>query len=410
MTTRRSLWSHLALEGNIRVLAAQTLVSQLGFGMLYVVWQPYLLSTGIDVVELGIIQTIINLSSTAGLLVWGFLSDAFGRKPVILASNLCRIIALISLIISSNIVFLILFSFFIGFSALFMQYNPARSALTSESVEHSRLATAFSTLMAINQLTMTVASSAGGYLAYALGFYIIFYICLVVDITGLAIMALFIKETRRGSLVRIDPSEFTIRRMVDYLRPERGLGVLYSIMLVMGLGYGVGYSLLFAFLVESYGLTTIQLGIISTAFSLTWGVSSIPVGKLSDRMGRKPLLLASWTMGLITVVGYLTFQIYELFLLLQVANALDPTFWTPAWMALVAEITDSRNLSTVMGKLDAYTKLIGIPAPWIGGLLYSYFGFKAPMVVHLAMLILSGALLLRMREPKRSIVNHTNIL
>ncbi len=41
-----SLSKYLALEGNIRVLALQTLISQLGFGMLVVVWQPYMLSVG----------------------------------------------------------------------------------------------------------------------------------------------------------------------------------------------------------------------------------------------------------------------------------------------------------------------------------------------------------------------------
>ena len=61
-----SLSKFLALEGNIRVLALQTLISQLGFGMLVVVWQPYMLSVGLSVVDLGIIQSLINFSTAAG--------------------------------------------------------------------------------------------------------------------------------------------------------------------------------------------------------------------------------------------------------------------------------------------------------------------------------------------------------
>ena len=44
----KSMSRILALEGNIRVLAFQTLLSQLGFGMFYVVWQPYIISTGVS--------------------------------------------------------------------------------------------------------------------------------------------------------------------------------------------------------------------------------------------------------------------------------------------------------------------------------------------------------------------------
>ena len=65
-----SLSKYLALEGNIRVLALQTLISQLGFGMLFVVWQPYILSTGLTIIDLGIIQSVINLSTAMGLFFW----------------------------------------------------------------------------------------------------------------------------------------------------------------------------------------------------------------------------------------------------------------------------------------------------------------------------------------------------
>ncbi len=38
MSRLRNFFAKLALEGNIRVLAVQTLISQLGFGMFYVIW------------------------------------------------------------------------------------------------------------------------------------------------------------------------------------------------------------------------------------------------------------------------------------------------------------------------------------------------------------------------------------
>ena len=76
----KSLSRFLALEGNIRVLAAQTLISQIGFGMFYVVWQPYLLSTGISLSQLGVVQTMINVSTwTPGIYLAVVYEDG---KPV----------------------------------------------------------------------------------------------------------------------------------------------------------------------------------------------------------------------------------------------------------------------------------------------------------------------------------------
>jgi len=394
----RSLGGHLALEGNIRVLAVQTLVSQVGFGMFYAVWQPYILSTGVGVVDLGVIQSVINLSSAAGLFVWGILSDRFGRKPVILASNASRVAALVALVLSGNFAFLLAFAFFVGFSALFMQGNPARSALVSESVGRGRLATAFSTLMAISQITTTLTASVGGYIAITAGYLPIFYICIAGDILGLVLMGLFLKETREGHAVGGERAENSVGRMIDLFRPDRGIGTLYLITVAIGVGYGTGYSLLYGALTDRYGFTPFQLGLLSTAFNLTWGISSIPFGRLSDRFGRRPLLMGSVAMAAITALGFIASRSFEMFLLFEVTSALDPALWIPAWMALVSEKAPSRGLSTVMGKLDAYSRVASIPAPWLGGLLYVNFGFSAPLVVQLICLMVEGALVFSLKE------------
>ena len=81
-----------AFEGNIRVLVFQTIISQLGFGMFVVILQPYILSRGFSVVELGIGQSMINLSSALGLMMWGASSDKLGRKPIMLSCGICRVV------------------------------------------------------------------------------------------------------------------------------------------------------------------------------------------------------------------------------------------------------------------------------------------------------------------------------
>lgn len=384
------------------MLAVQTLVSQLGFGMFYVVWQPYLLSTGIGVVQLGIIQSLINISTGAGLLTWGALSDRLGRKPVILVSNLCRTLAIVALLVSGDLVFLLLFAFFIGFSSLFMQGNPARSALLAESVTAERRATAMSTLMAIRQIVSTLVASAGGYIAVEVGYYPIFYICIAGDVIGLVAMTLYLEETHRGG-VDEGSGESLLARARMLLVPERENLLLYLILMVMGFSYMTAYSLFYGTLVDSFGYTTIQLGLISTAFNATWGLAAIPLGRVSDRIGRKRSLMASWCMALVTVLGFLFFRRFEGFLFFNAVSAIDIAFWLPAWTSLVAERVPPGELSTVYGKLDAYSRIAGIPAPWLAGLLYSRYGYGAPLLAQVFGLVFSGLLILRIRDTGRVI-------
>jgi len=305
---------------------------------------------------------------------------------------------MVALVVSGDFAFLLLYAFLMGFSAQFMIGNPARSALVSESVEDQSRATAFSTLMSISQITSTVMASAGGYIAMTRGYGPILYTCVAVDIIGLLLLTLYLRETREPTAAEARHTEGLVAMLRDLFMPEPGIGRLYLILLVMGLGYGTGYSLLYGILVDSYGFTVLQLGFMSTAFNLTWGVLSIPIGKISDRVGRKPMLMASWTAAVITVLGFLVFRSFEAFLVINMISALDPALWIPAWMALLAEKIPSDRLSTVMGKIDAYSKLAGIPAPWIGGILYSTYGFTAPLVVHFVCLMIAGFLIFSLKE------------
>ena len=393
-----SSWSRLlSLKGNMRVFAVQTLVSQLGFGMFYVIWQPYILKTGVSVVGLGMIQSVINISTAAGLIVWGFLADRIGRKPVTIAGFACRFIAILALVVSQRIEFLLVFAFFVGFSSLFMQGNPGKNALVFESVDSTTRATAFSVLMSISMITNTVTATAGGWIALNAGYSPIFYLCLLGEGLGLILMKARLRETLKPPEGEQEKRGF-LEEVKGFLVPEKGLGRLYAILLVKGFGYCTGFSLFYGLLVDNYGFTEFQLGLMSTAFSISWGLSSIPIGRLTDRAGKKPMLMASWCMSIFSLLGFILFRSFPAFLLFQIVSGLDPSFWMPAWMALISEKVPSDRLSAALGKIDAASRLAMIPAPWLGGLLYEAWGFGAPLAVHLGCLLISGALLFTLKE------------
>lgn len=372
------------------VLAAHLFISQIGFGMFYVIWQPFILSTGLEVVDLGIIQSALNLSTAVGLVVWGTLSDRLGRKPVLLLSHVFRMISIVLLTISGNYLFLVLFSFLMGFSSLFMQANPARSALISESVESSRRATAFSVLMAIQQLLSTLTASIGGYLAIESGYTSIFYICIIGELVGLILLTKFMRETR-SSTQENGAEPFELKK---FLSPEKGIIALYVILIVFSFGFNAGLSLLYGILVDKYGLTTFQLGLMSTVFNMTWALASVPVGKISDRYGRKPLLVIANFFAVAQLTIYLFSSSFQAFLLAEFFSAVEHAIWIPIWTTYVYEKLPAERLSTEMGKINAYSRIFSIPAPWFGGIIYSLLGFKAPLIFNISLILVVMVLLL----------------
>ena len=393
----KSLTRPLALEGNIRVLAAQTVISQLGFGMFYVIWQPYLLSTGIGIGQLGVIQTMINISTGLGLLAWGYIGDNYGRRPVVIASDACRVAAMAVLIVSGHYYALLIFAFLIGFTAMFMMGTPGRNALITESVDSAQRATAFSTLLAISQGTSTLMASAGGYIAVKAGYTPILYLALVVDVIGLTLLYLYVRETHTPEAVKRDAAPLGAR-IRDALLPEGENIVLYLLMLTMGFGYAAAYSLFYGALTDFQGFTPLELGFMSTSFNLVWALGSIPFGKLSDRVGRKRMLVGSVAMGYATVAGFLLFRSMWAFVFFNGVSALDVCFWMPSWMSLITEMVPPERRSSVLGKLDAYGRAGAVPAPWLAGLLLERYGFTAPLYVQLATLSIGLFLVFRIRD------------
>lgn len=388
----------LALEGNIRVLAAQTLLGQIGLGMFYVIWQPYLLSTGITLSQLGVVQMTISVSTGLGLFIWGYISDTYGRKPVIIACLISRVIAIGFLLVSDSFWAFIGFALFMGLTAMFNMGNPARNAIITESVDSTQRATALSTIIMIGQAISTVVATLGGWIALRMGYTPIFYLLVIGDTLGALVCIRYLKET-------LEPKENKEKKnLLETLRhslaPENELIRLYISLIAMGFSYGVAYSLLYGALTETFNFTTVQLGLMSTAFNLVWAVDSVPLGKLVDRIGRKKGLLMSMAMALITPIGFLFSTRIEHFIFFYGFSALDIGFWMPSYTSYITETVDSSKRSTVFGKMDAYGKLASLPAPWIAGLLYENVGFYAPMYVQIVVCLGITFLVMGLKEPE----------
>lgn len=95
-----------------------------------------------------------------------------------------------------------------------------------------------------------------------------------------------------------------------------------------------------------------ELGLILGTFMLTEAVLRPSLGGLSDRIGRKPLLLAGPAMGIFT--SFLTIYTGNLYLLILL-RALDgvglAAFW-PAAFAAVSEAVDEKSRSTAMAVVN----------------------------------------------------------
>jgi len=116
---------------------------------------------------------------------------------------------------------------------------------------------------------------------------------------------------------------------------------------------------------------TIAIYMVATAIStLFWG-------PLSDRIGRKKVILISLSLYSITSLACALASNYSEFLLFRVFQGIVASGGLVAGRAMVRDVYDSRNAQRVMGYVLMLFALAPTIAPIIGGWLHELFGWRS---------------------------------
>ncbi|ALJ56457.1 Tetracycline resistance protein, class B [Candidatus Xiphinematobacter sp. Idaho Grape] len=156
------------------------------------------------------------------------------------------------------------------------------------------------------------------------------------------------------------------------------LGIVLFTILIDMIGFGIVIPVLPLYAEgERFRATSLQLGWLLGMFSLVQLVMAPLVGKLSDQVGRKPVLFLSMictTIGFI-IMGAAT-QLWMLFLARVIAGASGGNIATV--QACVADITPPDQRSKSMGLVGAAFGLGFVLGPALGGVLSACIAPYAP--------------------------------
>ena len=149
---------------------------------------------------------------------------------------------------------------------------------------------------------------------------------------------------------------------------RRILGLLFVVLfLVM-----VGFSILFPvepYYIQAFGATSATMGWLLASFSLGQLVFSPLWGRLSDRAGRKPVMMIGLAgYGVSMALFALARSVPQLFLARSLSGILSAAT-LPSAMAVIADTTSEADRAKGMGLLGAALGLGAIFGPFVGGVL-----------------------------------------
>src|SRR5689334_1723398 len=147
------------------------------------------------------------------------------------------------------------------------------------------------------------------------------------------------------------------------------------------------------YLDQQFLLSEYQIGIVLGAFGFSMAITHIPAGRLSDRIGRRPLLIIAWVLGLLSTLIMGLASALPLFLIGLFGYGLTAFVSSP----LSSYVTAARGewpVGTVLSLTTATFALGMVLGPVTGGWVGDHYGMQRSFLIAAAIFVVSNVFIL----------------
>jgi len=215
----------------------------------------------------------------------------------------------------------------------------------------------------------------------------------------LVVLASIIPAVAAVLVLALGVKEVAAARQNNQARPSfswKALDKRFRVFLVVMIVFTLGNSS-DSFIVlraQDRGLSVLQIMGMLMTFNAIYASLAGPLGSLSDRIGRRKLMLTGWTIyGLVYLglaLSHTGLEIWVLFSIYGIYYALTEG----VAKALVADIVPEEQRGTAYGLFNAAIGLTALPASLIAGILWQAVNPAAPFIFGALLSLLAGFLLI----------------
>jgi MFS family permease len=337
-------------------------------------------------------------------LLAGALADRYGRKPVLVAGWLIGLPVPLLLIWAPAWDWIVLANVLLGLNqgltwstTVIMKIDlvgPSRRGLAMGLNEAAGYGAVALTALATGAIAEQAGLRPGPFLlglAYA-GL-------------GLGASVLLVRETSSHMA-----HEQSTRPLVDRLAwrevvlrtslRNRSLSAACQAGLVNNLNDGMAWGLLPLYYAAA-GLSIAEIGVLAAAYPAVWAVGQIGTGALSDRIGRKPLIVAGMLLQAAAIAGFAAGSSFAVWLAAALVLGAGTALVYPTLIAAVADVAEPGWRGSAIGVYRLWRDLGFAIGAVVAGLIADAAGITSAIWV--VSLITAGSglvVLMRMRETR----------
>ncbi len=258
----------------------------------------------------------------------------------------------------------------------------------------------------VGYLAVAVAALGAGYLADAYGPRPAPYlIALGAALLGLAITLFSVRDTRRHVELESSIMETSLANRSAELPSGRAARIWYGSWayrplfatnqagLLNNLKEGVAWGLLPLFF-AAQGLNLRQIAWLAALYPAVWGIAQLGTGTLSDRVGRRPLIVGGLLVQALALVGFASLDGFIPWAASAVVLGVGTAAVYPTLIAQASDLVGPKTRASAIGLYRLWRDLGYAVGALFAGLLTDLLSFRATILIIALLLVGSGSIVL----------------
>ncbi len=367
----------------------------IGFGVVIPLLPFYAEAVGGGPAILGLLVASFFAMQFLFAPVFGWLSDRFGRRPVILGTLVLSTAGHLLLSIAGSLILLFAARILAGIASGNLSVAQAFVADRTRPEERAR---GMGFIGAAFGVGFAVGPVIGGTLA-SFGLWAPALAAAALAGTNLALAAMFLPESLAPELLSVRGTAATPR--VRKVIPWKAIRALLATFFVVSFSFStvpVAFPLLG---IDYFGLVPIQLALIFIFIGIINIIVGSAAGRLARRAGEERIVALGTFAIMAGLASVPLIRDLAAYVLLTGVVATGVAIAFPLIPSLVSKRTPPQEQGAVLGITQSLGSLARVPGPLVAGLLYEQINPAAPFILSAGLMALGFAMILLVYRESR---------
>lgn len=361
------------IKNNVIVLGIVSFLTDVSSEMIFPILPVFLTTIlGVGTAAVGLIEGIADSAASLLDIFVGYYSDKGGRKKFVMAGYGLSSLSKLGIALANTWPLLLVFRGVerVGKS---IRTSPRDAIIAASSAKQVR-----GKAFGLHRAMDTLGAIAGPVMAYFIlswlgsteaGYRTIFYAALVPAFLAVLVIWLFVREPKAQAPAK-SKAKIGFWKKLGLLSPH------YKRFLLVSCLFSLAY-FSFALLIvraSEIGVAAQDILLVYILYNVVYAAFSVPIGQLSDKIGRKGIITASFFLYALIVLGFAFASSFWHIALLFAVYGIFVTTDESVNKAYIADITKDQERGIALGAYNTAVGAVYLPASVLFGALWAAFG------------------------------------